>query len=194
MTTFHVVQDTPPGGPLEEIVCRFDYKTLPDGVTLYPGRTYDLINEWLLASSPIDKLDYALLRTEGRPGDDPIDDQLGASPRRWLTPAPSHTFRRGEPLFIIQHPQGGPRKVEIANNAVVGLDAAANRVLYLVETEPGSGGSPCFTADWELVAMHASSTRVTDAQGVARFMKAGIPLALILEDLKQKDLIDVLGT
>jgi len=101
-----------------------------------------LAPEWLVDSSPTDELDYAVLRLAGTPGRE----------RGWLRPRAGHHFVPGEPLFILQHPRA--QSMKLAVGSVTGVSVETDRVTYSVNTEPGSSGSPCFTAGWELVALH----------------------------------------
>jgi len=100
----------------------------------------------------------------------PGSDTVGSLPRGWLLPQ-LHTFRQGEDLFIIQHPSLGgletePQKIVLAPNAVAAENADHTRVTYAVNTEHGSSGSPCFTSNWELVALHHSSFDKTNNEGI----------------------------
>ncbi|MEM7605869.1 MAG: trypsin-like peptidase domain-containing protein [Myxococcota bacterium] len=58
----------------------------------------------------------------------------------------------GEPVSIIQHPNGGSKRVALRNNEVVSIEG--NAVHYVTDTEPGSSGSPVFNDQWEVVALH----------------------------------------
>ena len=155
MTCYYVLEPVikGDGASPQDVILRFDYQTNADGTTINPGQEYRLAEDWLIDYSPADELDYVLLRVEGTPGDDPVSGQAGA-PRRWLTPAQAHIFRPSDPLCIIQHPQAGPLKITFVTNAIVGVNVEQTRVTYRIETEPGSGGSPCFNDNWELVALH----------------------------------------
>lgn len=154
ITNYHVV-DSVIDGPDKPagVTLRFDYKKNADGKTVQKGQPYSLIggDKWLAASSPIAELDYALLRVQGKPGEDAVAGQAGAPVRGFLTPQ-AHELKAGDPLFIIQHPNAGYLK--FAPGAIDDPQIATNRVAYTVNTEPGSSGSPCFTSDWTPVALH----------------------------------------
>jgi hypothetical protein len=135
----------------ETVRLRFDYKWTSDGTTLRKGQEYCLAHDWLIDKSPPDELDYALMRLEGMPGDDVVGGQFGAPSRGWLNPR-AHQFEVGDPLFIIQHPEAEP--LSFAAGSIIGISSARNRVTYDVNTEPGSSGSPCFTSNWDLAALH----------------------------------------
>jgi hypothetical protein len=164
------------------VTFRFGYVLGSDGVTVSPGLVYHLADEdWLLASSPFKELDYVLLRVEGTPG----TDQAEGGPRSWLTPQ-AHAFQTGEQLFIIQHPGGGPAKLAVSPNAVIGTSPKPGRVIYRAVTDYGSGGAPCFTNNWELVAMHESRLPDKASAGTGRTFlenkKEGITMSAILDD------------
>lgn len=181
MTNYHVVKSVIQNPTQQHrIALRFDYKTLSDGTALNSGQVFKLVNNnnWLLDSSPADDLDYALLNVKGDPGSEPVGGQQGAPARGWLKPE-AHTFENGEPLIIIQHPEATPLKITIGS--VLRSKTNQNRVYYSANTLPGSSGSPCFTSDWELVALH----RYGDAAG-----NEGVIFSAIIEMLRQKNLID----
>lgn len=63
----------------------------------------------------------------------------------------------GQPVSIIQHPDGGHKRWAIRDNTLVREPGAAELFLeYTTDTLPGSSGSPAFNKDWELVAIHHS--------------------------------------
>jgi V8-like Glu-specific endopeptidase len=180
ITNWHVmrevVEDPSKAG---EVVLRFDYARQPDGKLDKNGTAHQLATtDWLLGSSLNTDLDYAVLQTQTRPA----DDAVGNLQRGFLQPDPKHTFRAGEDLFIVQHPMLGgmetePLKIVMAPKAVTGLAANGTRVLYQTNTQHGSSGSPCFTSDWDLVALHRANH---DAQ-----TNEGVPFKAIVESLRQ---------
>ena len=152
MTNHHVIKEVSANAALlEGVVLRFDYKTGPDGAELRPSQTYRLAANWLEDSSCINELDYALIRTKGTPGQDPVGGQKGAPQRGWLRPV-AHEFRPEELILILQHPAEAPLK--FAAGSLQSVIAEGKRVTYTANTLPGSSGSPCFTAGWDLVALH----------------------------------------
>jgi V8-like Glu-specific endopeptidase len=161
-----------PGG----MVLRFDYKSDVGGTTVQLGSEFRLATDWLIDSSPADELDYALLRVKGMPGEMTVANQQDAPPRGWLT-AGAHTFTEGEPLFIIQHPEAKPLAVSAGSLL---SHKSSQRIVHSVSTLPGSSGSPCFTYDWKLVALHNA--------GPAGGNEA-IPFSAILDRLKSKNIV-----
>jgi hypothetical protein len=178
VTNHHVVERVIKGELAPAAVkVQFDYKFLANGTALSNGTPYALTNDrWLIDSSPSskwdtkanpgnklpepDELDYALLRLDGKPGDLPINPgsaEPGAPPRGWIdVPVGDVALDTGAPLFIIQHPEGLPVKLALDTKAVLGVNGNRTRVRYTTNTEAGSSGSPCFDAEWGLLALHHS--------------------------------------
>jgi V8-like Glu-specific endopeptidase len=100
--------------------------------------------EPVVAASPIEKLDYALIRLS--PGEDFTIKPVPLNVTDQLAPR--------SPLNILQHPEGEKMKVSLSNNGVVKTNEARGLVLYVNPAKRGSSGSPCFDDDWKLVALH----------------------------------------
>ncbi|MGH2559232.1 MAG: trypsin-like peptidase domain-containing protein, partial [Thermomicrobiales bacterium] len=196
MTNYHVMERVieERGVQPSDVGIRFDYKRLNNGKVLNPGTVYRLARDWLVDSSPPspfergqapayappqpEALDFALLRVDGRPG---------ANPRKWIEiPSGSHEFIEGTPLFIVQHPQGAPLQLALDTEAIIGPNENGTRVRYRTNTEPGSSGSPCFNADWELVALHHSGDPNFDRDNKPEYNQ-GIPFRLIAARLNRLD-------
>ena len=95
---------------------------------------------WEAARSPVENLDYAVLRLNKDAG------------KQWAKPR-KHNFEKEEVLIILQHPQADPLRV--AMGAFQSLAPTPPRARYAVSTEPGSSGSPVFTSKWEPVARYS---------------------------------------
>jgi Trypsin-like peptidase domain len=195
-----------------DVMLRFDYKRLADGVTLNPGTVYRLAaKDWLVDLSPMssvdsqpepkhgvpqpDQLDYALLRVDGAPGNEPIGGaaEPGAVARKWIAlPALAYDFRPNTALFIVQHPQGDPLQLALDTDAIIGVNANRTRVTYRTNTLPGSSGSPCFNSNWELVALHHSGDPNFDPAHKPTYNE-GIPFTAIVDLLVRRGLAEVLG-
>ncbi len=143
MTNFHVVE------PLIQMkrrgAVRFDYEVSSDGA-INRGRSCNFAEDWLLASSPVDQLDFALVRLSETVGDDVVPNGI----RCFLKPV-GHNFVIDEPLIVLQHPQAKPLKLAFGT---VMAPEDGERVTYTVNTEGGSSGSPCLTTALEVVALH----------------------------------------
>ncbi|CAH0254388.1 DNA/RNA non-specific endonuclease [Roseomonas sp. CECT 9278] len=63
----------------------------------------------------------------------------------------------GQPIHIIQHPEGGPKRYAFRGDTRL-VDITADGFLhYETDTGEGSSGSPAFSANWELVALHRAA-------------------------------------
>jgi hypothetical protein len=210
ITNYHVVKSVIENkASPNDLVLRFDYKRMEDGTTLNDGNCVGLANNWLIDSSPYspvdlepepksglpqtDQLDYALLRTNGRPGDLPIGEtaEANAKPRGWIDPpkanvnvAPSTT------LMILQHPLGEPLKLAI--DSVLKENVNGTRLTYTTNSEKGSSGSPCFNIKWDLVALHHSGDPNSDI-GLTPTSNEGVPFVKIMEQLTHRGYSKYLG-
>lgn len=205
LTNWHVVnklKDQPQAFGPSDVVLRFDYKRMADGVELNKGKEYRLVttgDDWLVDHSPwspvdlesdpksrlpctddTDELDFALLRIAGSPGNDPLGENImPGSPARGFVAIPpaAHAFAVDTPLFIVQHPAGAPLKLQLDTKAVIGLNGNGTRVRYKTNTEGGSSGSPVFDQNWNLVALHHSG----DPDSILPTFNEGIPIRLIAD-------------
>lgn len=118
---------------------------------------------WLLGSSPVDQLDYALIR---------LPTGLGRKPL--AAPAP-YEFKAGDVYFIVQHPAGETMK--IGGGTMIKSLATPPRVNYTTNTLGGSSGSPVFTTAWQPVALHRAGAK-------DRSFNSGVPLATIYDHAK----------
>jgi hypothetical protein len=194
LTNYHVVEPVLDGrDPLEKLACRFDFKVREDGNSINQGTVIPVTQ--ILLSSPYDdpadlqdgpaqpdpaKLDYALLQLEGAPGADPVGGKPNGEPRGWVAmPAAPHPFAPRSPLFIVQHPDKKPMKLALDTQAILRLNATKTRVRYSTNTLPGSSGSPCFSQDWGLVALHHSG----DARWTPTWNE-GIPITLVADQIR----------
>jgi endonuclease G, mitochondrial len=94
--------------------------------------------------SPIEQLDYVLLHL--KPNADAEAKPVPFDATAMLSP--------GEPLNLLQHPEGEQMKVSLSNNGIVKTKAERGLLLYVNRTMGGSSGSPCFNEEWKLVALH----------------------------------------
>jgi hypothetical protein len=210
LTNYHVVSHLVEGrGDPANTRLRFDYKRHEDGAAVSDGVAYPLASAWLVSSSPPGaveqgsasggipsegELDYALLRLAEEVGQTPagpINDPAGLAPRGWVdltadTPLPE----AGEPVMIVQHPEGRP--LQLALDVVLRVNDNATRVHYKTNTLYGSSGSPCFNLRWQLMALHQSRGPFPRAERTAPYNQ-GIPARTIVERLAAEGLRDELA-
>jgi outer membrane protein assembly factor BamB/tetratricopeptide (TPR) repeat protein len=214
MTNHHVIQSVLTGedGP-GDVALRFDYKVLSGGKTLYgtPFRLASGKDDWLIAASPSsavdlqpepkqgtpgeDELDYALLRVGDEVGRQPVGERPDpkAPPRGWIEVLDQpYEFKPNSALHIIQHPLGEPLKLSLQQEAVLGLNGNETRVKYTTNTEPGSSGSPCFNANWNLIALHHGGEPAGPAHSPARYNE-GIPVQRIAAALRREGVMSALS-
>jgi hypothetical protein len=179
------------------VVLRFDCHAPSADGTVADGTVYSLAADWMVDASPYsrldlvgghraspgpDELDYAILRLDGAPGDEPVGTATGdepAPPRGWIeAPGEEHDFDSSPALHIVQHPAGRTLEVALDTDAVMGCNVNRTRVRYRTTTEPGSSGSPCFDANWRWVALHQSGDPMY-WQGRPATYNQGVPLAAI---------------
>jgi Trypsin-like peptidase domain/Effector-associated domain 1 len=116
-------------------VARFDFSSPDAAGVLYT------INQGSVAVSTEDLLDFALLRLSST-----------VEPERGRFAPKDHRFEIDQIQLILQHAKGDPLQIGIGR--VTAVLPRPERVVYSTNTEPGSSGSPVFTANWELVAIH----------------------------------------
>lgn len=92
--------------------------------------------------------DWAVVRVAGLPGVIPT-----VSLR---TPAPVMADDR---VYIIQHPDGGPKQIGMHHNLVRHVDDDV--LQYWTDTKAGSSGSPVFNEAWEAVGLHHRWVQLT---------------------------------
>lgn len=74
-------------------------------------------------------------------------------------------INKGEPVYVIQHPNGQPKQVVLQHNRLIDRDDASPYLTYEADTDRGSSGSPVFNRQWEVVALHHSVEIARDDQG-----------------------------
>lgn len=135
-----------------------DGASAPRKVTLQPERCF--------LTSPADDLDYTLVAVasvEGKPpgemfGYIALHGGVGK-------------IVKGQPVNVIQHPQGRHREFTLRNNTFSGplVDAQGvenpKYLLYDADTEPGSSGAPLLSDKWELIGLHHASEQKRNTQG-----------------------------
>jgi V8-like Glu-specific endopeptidase len=114
------------------------------------------------------ELDYAIVRVNDAPGDLYGFVDLA---------------RRSDPtvndfVSIIQHPQGGPKKIAFTDNKVSAV--FGDLVQYSTDTEPGSSGSPVFNQDWEIVGLHHRGGGLAGPDGTKYFTNEAIQIGSVV--------------
>jgi hypothetical protein len=201
LTNWHVFEIAKSAGKVHQLGCRFDYVRLPNGQTDL-GQLALLDDAGSLDTSPYsaaekignpdnplpteDELDYALLRLAARVG----EQQVEGGPRGWITlPKTVLPLPADAPILIVQHPEGTPMKLALDTQAVIGLNDNRTRVRYRTNTDPGSSGSPVFTMDWDLVALH----HYGDPKWQNALFNQGVPIELVRQRIINRGFESALG-
>jgi V8-like Glu-specific endopeptidase len=165
ITNRHVLDQSDIGGDsllsiVANAVAEFDVEIVPQVIA--PGKTrlvsstpavFRLDPQTLLLTDAWNALDYVLIALESKSIDGQHDiseygyNRLSADMGKTVT---------GEPVFIIQHPNGESKKISLLNNRMMIRDEKSSYLYYEADTEPGSSGSPVFNRQWEVVALHHS--------------------------------------
>ncbi len=164
MTNYHVAKSFWPAKERAgRVSVRFDHEAdvpggpgargIEHGLALAGSQSADPADEsgeipWQICCSPDDAsgLDFALLRLARPAGED-----LVRGAKRGFLKLTSRPFSSTDPVLILQHPAAEPLKLSMG--AVENPDPPSH-VLYQVNTEGGSSGSPCLTQDLEVTAIH----------------------------------------
>lgn len=203
LTNHHVIAPVL-GGDYKpsQVRVQFDHYELPDG-GVAAGTITKVATEWLIASAPHDpvdtkvheltdepkpgNLDFALLRLDRKIGDKPPKGGGGA--RGWVdlsTTVPNAAV--DAPVFIVQHPDGKPMQLALDTNAVIGYSPKKRRIRYRTNTLAGSSGSPVFTQDWELLALHHSGDPEYPALITGKYNE-GIPIRTLVKHFEDEGLL-----
>ena len=96
----------------------------------------------------------------------------------------------GDPVNIIQHPNGDSKQIALTANDV--LSIWGPRLFYRADTEPGSSGSPVFNQDWNVIALHHAGKLMSEGgmtindEGEKASANRGILFQYILEDIQKR--------
>lgn len=93
-------------------------------------------------------LDATLVRLTPRP------TKRDACPLNTTRTRVAEAYRR---VYVIGHPGGAELTFSLSDNLVLGFKAP--KLHYRAPTEYGSSGSPVFTADWEVLALHHAGSK-----------------------------------
>ncbi|MDX6683312.1 MAG: hypothetical protein QOG94_3351 [Solirubrobacteraceae bacterium] len=163
LTNHHVLPDE---ATAANTVAEFNYQVDWDG-TMEPVRRFTCDATFFHNDH---ELDYAIVRVNGSPG-----DLYGFV----------NLAKRADPtvndfVSIIQHPQGGPKKIAFTDNKVSAV--FGDLVQYSTDTEPGSSGSPVFNQDWEIVGLHHRGGGLAGPDGKKYFTNEAIQIASVVRN------------
>ncbi len=85
-------------------------------------------------------------------------------------------------VYIIQHPQGQPKKVAFQHNLVRFVEP--DKIQYWTDTDLGSSGSPVFDETWSVVALHHFSVPAPQGDRIT-VRNQGRRIDSVVERMKQ---------
>jgi endonuclease G, mitochondrial len=96
----------------------------------------------------------------------------------------------GEPVNIIEHPQGRRKEIVVQKNEITGF-FEGGFIHYAADTLQGSSGSPVFNNQWVLVALHHSGVYKRNEKGEA-VLKDGMPVYEANEGVRISSIVEYL--
>jgi V8-like Glu-specific endopeptidase len=89
-------------------------------------------------------------------------------------------------VYVVGHPGGRELTFSLSDNKVLGFRSP--KLHYRTPTEGGSSGSPVFTADWDVLALHhAGSKNLSTLDGKAEYpANEGIWIDAIRRGVRKK--------
>ena len=170
MTNHHVLETADMAA---DAVATFRYEE-NDEEELQDTVRLSLQPERCFVTSPVAELDLTLVAVA------PTEDGQPPGATFGYIPAQGKTGKAllGQPVNIVQHPDGRPRLIAIRNNLLLSVDDALS-LTYSTDTHPGSSGAPVLNDRWELVALHHSSLTT---QGVVG--NVGIRVSAIVSHIR----------
>jgi endonuclease G len=89
-------------------------------------------------------------------------------------------------VYIIQHPDGGPKQIGMHHNVVRYVDADV--LQYWTDTKAGSSGSPVFNEAWEVVGLHHRWVELT-VDGRVEYRNQAQRIERVVEGLSARGLL-----
>ncbi len=176
ITNNHVISSA---GAAQGAAVEFNYQQTVEGRDAEVD-SYPLAPAEGFATSPEEEQggdDWTAVRVQGDP-----NAKWGA-----LTLNPAEPKVRDE-VIIIQHPGGGRKQIALSHNVVAFVND--KRLQYLTDTLEGSSGSPVFSTDWQVVALHHKGGWLREpGTKQAVFRNQGIHINVVIDGLKNKGLL-----
>jgi V8-like Glu-specific endopeptidase len=174
LTNHHVLRDWEDGDrPASTVEAWFDYELDQEGVT----RQMTVVPCDAASVAGERENDWAVVRTSvAPPPTSAVLELRGAA-------AP----RKDDYVFIIQHPEGGPKMIGLSHNLVRYVDDDV--LQYWTDTKAGSSGAPVFDSRWQVVGLHHRWVEAPEGDGVT-YRNQGRRIERILRELELRG-IDV---
>lgn len=173
LTNHHVLYDWDDGGrPAIAVEAWFGYET-DEASHTSSGLTIVGCDHTAIDGERAD--DWAVVRISAGslplPPGTPVLSLRGAAPPR-----------KDDYVFIIQHPDGGPKMIGLSHNLVRYVDDKV--VQYWTDTKEGSSGAPVFNSRWQVVGLHHRWVSAPEGDGVS-FRNQGRRIEPVIEGLER---------
>lgn len=158
MTNHHVLEDSNQANG-----CEFDLNVEENRIgSAKKVYTYVLEPERFFLTDK--ELDFTLVAVGDPFGSNPPLDHFG-----WhVLLEMQGKIRIGDPVNIIQHPNGGTKAIAVHNSHFLYLENGTQDeqfCWYSGDTEKGSSGAPVFNNRWEVIALHHKAIPKTNVNG-----------------------------
>jgi V8-like Glu-specific endopeptidase len=167
ITAHHVLPDTERAS---SAIVQFNYQQTAQGLSA-PMEEFNVVPDAYFKTD--EHNDWTAVRLNGNPNE------------KWGVLALSKANPRvGDFVNIIQHPDGGLKKISYSGNVLAYV--GNGRVQYLTDTMPGSSGSPVFDKEWNVIAVHHSGGWLSEPDAPANgsyYRNEGTLIDLVLEGL-----------
>jgi V8-like Glu-specific endopeptidase len=172
LTNHHVLYERTSEAPASAVEAWFGYENDVAGQLLAPT-VVTCLPETIVGDK---QRDWAVIRVAtAMPPGTPVIELDRAAP-----------VRPDDRVYIIQHPNGGTKKIGMIHNVVRYVD---NDVIqYWTDTEAGSSGSPVFNERWHLVALHHRWV-VLNSGGTTEYRNQGQRISRVAEGLTAAGLL-----
>ena len=144
LTNWHVFRTS---DEADGVGAQFLYERVEDGIRT--GLIFELDRKRFFLNDR--ELDYAMVAVK------PVSTTRAELKQFQFLPliAAKGKILKGDPVNIIQHPDGRPKQYATVNNRLLDL-RDDGFLLYETDTLEGSSGSPVFNRHWEVIGLHHS--------------------------------------
>jgi endonuclease G, mitochondrial len=180
LTNNHVIADA---DMAREMLVEFAYEVPLGGRAVEPVR-FAFDPAAFFETDEKDDLDFTLIALGAPLGNGRALEDFGACPLS----GSSAKHSVGEPVNIVQHPDGDYKQVVVRENRI--LHRGDTVLHYVADTEPGASGSPVFNDEWQVVALHhwGGPHREISAGGrrLRTDVNEGIRVSAIVDELDRR--------
>lgn len=168
LTNNHVIPDAEAAA---DFIAEFDYELDSDDRPRAPQRfRLDPVQAFRTSTD----LDYTLVA---------IQPSNALTSFGWLPLDPrTDKILEGEPVVVVQHPQGREKQLCLFHSELVDRDGPY--IYYTTDTEIGSSGSPAFNRNWQVFGLHHALAATERTAKGAVHANEGIRVSAMVADLQ----------